>query len=164
MTFDTFQKSIDFLKDWKSKHEGYPDSRDPSIREDLTQAGVIPQDLEKSLAALAAWREGKSGNYFGMSSFAHLIRNRTTKGMFRSHLSDQNQFPGMVKGEEYPDKADEDFARLLGNIEDILEGRVVDLTQGAIYAGSTEEWFKQLLQDSVNHPRTVLAAGKIYLK
>lgn len=173
MNFDTFQKSIDFLRSWRSKYsrteDTYPDSRDPSLRDEMVDAGIVPQDLERSLVALAAWREGLDDVYRGVSAFAHLIRNRNQKGMFRSHLTDQDQFPSMTDPEddrisEYPEKH-EIIVRLLENLEDILDGRTNDITQGSLWCGVVGEdtWFDQLLLNP-SKTRTVLIGTRTFLK
>lgn len=173
MNFETFQKSMSFLEKWRTKHDRdaneYPDSRDPEFRDEMLDAGIVSQDLEKSLVALAAWREGKDDVYRGVSAFAHLIRNRTNKGMFRSHLTDEYQFPSMVDPEddrisEYPSEEDT-IERLLGNLDDILEGRVVDITQGSLWCGvlGEQEWFDDLITDP-ERTRTVLIGTRTFLK
>ena len=77
--------------------------------------------------------------YRGVSAFAHLIRNRNKKGMFRTHLTDQYQFGSMSdlyddRISVYPEKH-ELIVKLIENLEDILESRVTDFTQGSLWCG-----------------------------
>lgn len=177
MDYLTFQKNMDLLKSWRGKHSKaeneYPDSRDPDFREELTEAGVVPQDFEKALVALAAWREQFPYSYQGISAMVHLIRNRNNKGMFRSHLvkSEQEQFPSMTNLaddliEAYPGKEDS-FERILGSLDDILDGKVVDITQGSLYFDNTgdvqPEWLKKIKEDPT-HERMVLIGGRFFYR
>lgn len=178
MTFDTFSKNMDLLKSWRIKHSKteneYPDSRDPDFREELTEAGVVPQDFEKSLVALAAWREQYPRSYQGVSAMVHLIRNRNNKGMFRSHLIklDQEQFPSMTDPtheliNSYPEKEDS-FERILGSLDDILDGKVVDITQGSLYFDHIDPvaipfWLYKIKEDPA-HERTVLIGGRFFYR
>lgn len=174
MDFKTFDKCVTLLKVWRTRSNRYdwewPDSRDPALREILEEFGCVPQDLEKSMAALAAWREAANDVYPNMSAVTHVIRNRTTKGLLRSHLLDPDQFPGMCStGEhlnEYPEET-ENFRMLLKNIDDILEGKVIDITQGALYFGYINEnmpiWFAEIV-NSDKYERTVQADGVTFYR
>ena len=101
MTWNTFQKCQELIWSWRTKtgkpaHE-WPDSRDPEFQTQMLEAEVVSQDLEKALVVLAAWRESREGVYQGISCLVHLLRNRQNAGMFRSHLSDVDQFPHMAE-------------------------------------------------------------------
>jgi hypothetical protein len=155
MDFKTFQKSIDLLKSWREKgHKNFefPDSRDPDFQTLMADSGVVPQDFEKSLIALCAWREGRQDVYVGQSAIVHVIRNRQKQGQFRSHLTSDPQFASMsIEGDsrldEYPDDPeDQNFNQILSNLDDILAAKTVDLTQGSTAFGVIDsnmpEWFK----------------------
>jgi hypothetical protein len=166
MTFETFNKCIDLVRFWRSRTGKYdyqwPDSRDPDLLPLFEECDVVSQDLEKALVALAAWRESDMSVYQAMSSKVHLIRNRESIGMLRSHITDEKQFPAMNSAwspeqVKYPIKEPE-FEKLLGNLDDILQGKTVDITQGSIYFGvvgdSMPEWFTELIH-SPDIERTV---------
>ena len=74
----------------------WPDSRDPDFREQIAEFKVVPQEVEKALVALAAWRHGSQDVYQGMSAVAKVIVNRQSQGMFRTHATDADQFPLMA--------------------------------------------------------------------
>ena len=175
MTFDIFKTCVDLIKLWRDKSgkQSYewPDSRDPEFQPFLEEAKVVSQDLEKSMVALAAWREGRSEIYQGMSSIVHLLRNRQDKGMFRSHLTDEDQFPSMSKPEdprlqEYPEKEPE-FEKILSNLDDILQKRTIDITQGSIWFGvvgeNMEEWLRKVINDPEN-TRITKIGNLVYYK
>lgn len=166
MTFDIFSKSMDLVRFWRSRTGKFdyqwPDSRDPDLQSLFEETETVPQDLEKALVALAAWRESDQRVYQSMSSKVHLIRNRENKGMFRSHVTDANQFPGMNSAwspeqYKYPVK-EQEFEKLLGNLDEILQGKTVDITQSSIYFGvlsdEMSEWFANIVHDP-NMERTV---------
>lgn len=157
MTYETFDKCVLLIKAWRDRHNRYewewPDSRDPEFRDIMTEFKVVPQEVEKAMIALAAWRHGKDEVYQGMSAVAKVIVNRQSLGMFRTHTNDEFQFEGMAfpndpRLSEYPPKYT-DFEKLLENLDDILSGKVVDLTQGAIYFGTVnsemDDWFAQIV-------------------
>lgn len=156
MTFENFEKCMDLVKFWRSrtgKHDyQWPDSRDPELQSLFEETECVPQDLERALVALAAWRESDMSVYQTMSSKIHLIRNRESEGMFRSHVTDVDQFPHMnselsAETAKYPVKEPE-FEKLLGNLDDILQNKTVDITQKSIYFGTigdnTPQWFMQI--------------------
>ena len=158
MNFDIFQRNIDVVRFWRSKNDredwSFPDSRDPEFQEQMAEAGVVPQDLEKSLAALCAWREGKSEVYQGMSAILHVLYNRQKRGMHRSHLTEVEQFKTMCEPDnpgltDYPPKDDPNFLKILENEEEILSGKTVDLTQYAtVYGrvgGEMDDWFRNIV-------------------
>lgn len=130
MDFKTFQKSIDQIKKYRETHEGWPDSRDPEFSLQLMDSGVVSQDIEKSLVALISWRLMKDSRYQGISAMVHLIRNRQVKGMTRSHLTEE-----CFQSEDiYPDE-DYDFLKILENLDSILQGKTVDITDGSTQFG-----------------------------
>jgi hypothetical protein len=128
MDFKTYQKSIDQVNLWRSFGNDWPDSRDPAFSTQLIDTGITPQDIEKSLVALISWRLMRDARYQGISAMVHLIRNRQVKGMVRSHLIDLE----FQTDESYPDEQDYDFLQLLERLDDILAGKTVDITDGAI--------------------------------
>jgi len=151
VTFDTFTKCLDLVRFWRSRtgktDDQWPDSRDPDLQALFEETQVVPQDLEKALVALAAWRSAEDGVYQSISCIVHLIRNRENKGMFRTHVTDVEQFPRMVGHLAFntePQKEPE-FEKVLTNLDDILQGKTVDITQGSIYFGVVgdhmSEWF-----------------------
>jgi len=175
MDFKTFDKGTALIKVWRSREHKmdieWPDSRDPALREILEEFGCVPQDLEKTMVVLAAWRQSFTDIYPNMSAVAHVIRNRSNKGMLRSHLLDPDQFDQMcdVKAimiHQYPTET-ENFRMLLKNIDDILEGKVIDVTQGALYFGyinqNMPEWFKEIV-NSDKYERTVQAGGVTFYR
>lgn len=154
MTFECFDKCMILIRAWRSRHNmpdnSWPDSRDPVIVETLLEFGVTSQELEKSMVALAAWREAKEDVYQTTSTLLQVIKNRQLKGDFRGHLSDK-QFPTMSEENldynTYPGKTD-NFSKILENLDMILENKVVDLTQGAIYFGAVQHhpaWLRELI-------------------
>ena len=175
MNYETFKKNISFIKSWRLKNDKpnwmWPDSRDPEVVEQMADLQVVPQDVEKSMVALAAYREGSTDVYQGMSVIVHVIRNRGASGMFRSHLTQDPQFDSMnLEGHSlldvYPlDPPGRDFDLLLTNLDDILQGKTVDLSQGAIYFGELGKagWFQDLA-DSGAVERTVQLGFKTFYK
>src|SRR5579862_6415733 len=97
MTFEIFDKCMALVREWRVRNNKrgneWVDSRDPDCREIMSEFKVVPQDLEKSLIALAAWRHDEEDVYQGMSAITKVIVNRQNIGMFRSHLLDADQFP-----------------------------------------------------------------------
>lgn len=180
MNLDTFNKSIQVVKDWRLKHGKkdyeWPDPRDPKFQDELAEAPVVAQDIEKSLVALCAWREMRGDLYQGMSSVVHVIHNRQVAGMFRSHLSDdvtgKNQFSSMtVPGDHnltrYPE-GDYNFVKILENIEIILDGKAFDITMGSLYYGVIENvtsgWFMREIVHNPEYERTVQIGRTTFFK
>ena len=101
-----------------------------------------------------------------MSAVAKVIVNRQSQGMFRTHLTDADQFPLMAgdTSDLYPENG-QDFQKLLENIDDILQSKVVDLTQGAIWFGiitsNTPEWFRTIVNTKI---RTVKIGEVTYFR
>lgn len=150
MTFDTFEKSMSIIKTWREKENKplweWPDSRDPAVLPYFYDTGVAPYEMEKSIIALAAWRELSEARYQGLSSIVHLIANRQKKGWQRSHISQEHNLGGEFKSmydpespllNEYPEKQWE-FQKLLENLEDILENKTLDITNGSLYYGEVD--------------------------
>jgi hypothetical protein len=170
MTFDIFQKTMDLIKAWRDRKDklpsDWPDSRDPEFREIMEEFKVVAQDLEKALIALAAWRHDFEFAYQSMSGIAKVIVNRQNKEMFRTHLVDFDQFPYMGEDFHLPEKT-HIFEKLLENIDDIIQSKVVDLTQGAIYFGAVEyempEWFRAVVNDPTKE-RTVKIGGLTFYR
>lgn len=146
MTFETFDKAMILIRAWRSRggigDYIWPDSRSPEMMEILSEFGIVPQDLEKSMCALAAFREAGEDVYQSMSTILQVIKNRQLKGRFRDHVTQidrECQFPSMTENDlsnnYYPGKT-ENFLRILENLDQILENKVVDLTQGATYYGN----------------------------
>jgi len=172
--FKTFDKCMILIRAWRSRtdqnNNEWPDSRDPSLRELLTEFSVVPQDLEKSMVALAAWREAGEDIYQKMSTITHVIRNRQKQGLFRTHLvsSGLDQFPTMTGdgSSGYPTET-ENFKKILQNLDIILEDKAVDLTQNAIYFGvvgdGMPDWFRGIVE-STNYERTVQAANLTFYR
>lgn len=173
MTYETFCKCMDLIRAWREKNQRgnweWPDSRDPAFRDMITEFKVVPQEVEKSIIALAAWRHGHEDVYQGMSAIAKVIVNRQIAGLFRSHTTDAFQFERMadpVDGflDVYPPK-EFNFEELLRNIDDILDSKVVDLTQNAQYFGvvqsGMDEWFQEIVKTKT---RTVKIGSKTFFK
>jgi hypothetical protein len=174
MTFETFNRSVALVREWRSRsHKTFsewPDSRDPEFRDIMLEFKVTPQDLEKSFIALAAWRHDIEGVYQLLSAITKVVVNRQNKGMFRTHLVDKDQFPFMADVDSpevdcYPIAGDENFSKLLENVDDILQGKVVDLTQGAIWFGvvgdTMPDWFRTVI---TTNTRTVKIGNMVFYK
>jgi len=137
--FKTFQKSIDLVKSWraaenKATHE-WPDPRDPVFQKYLEESGAVSQDLDKSLVALCAWREGRAELYPGMSAVLHVLVNRQKKFPPRQYLEDPMFFKSMSSGapiwhSDYPEE-EVNFVRLLENLDVVLSDRTFDTVNGA---------------------------------
>ncbi len=160
MTFEIFEKCINVARFWRSRNNRrdyeWPDSRDPDLVALLEECEVVSQDLEKALVALAAFRHAEDGVYQSISCLVHLIRNRQNEGLFRSHLTDKEQFPRMTEEHnyflsEYPKKTIE-FEKVLANLDDILQGKTVDITQGSIYFGIVGDNMPQWFTDITRSP------------
>ena len=182
MDFPLFQKNIDYIKSWRVKHGHpdytWPDPRDPEIQTEMTEFGVVGQDLEKALIALCAWREMRGDQYPGMSAIVHVLVNRQKKGWFRSHLAEdvegRNQFSSMViKGDpnlvKYPEATEQPFLTLLKNLDVILTGQTVDVVDGALYYGNlryvTSGWFiSEIVNKPQEHPRTTTIGGTVFFR
>src|SRR5215831_19604895 len=176
MTFETFDKCMLLVRAWRTRNgkEDYqwPDSRDPAITSTLEEFGVVPQDLEKSMVVLAAFREAEDDVYQAMSTSLQVIKNRQLKGKLRDHISavdHECQFPTMtVNNMQYnffPGKTD-NFSRILENLDQILENKVVDLTQGATYFGQVSNlppWLRRKI-DSGEVERTTQAGKFTFYK
>lgn len=173
MVYETFSKCMDLIRAWRERNlRGnweWPDSRDPAFRDMITEFKVVPQEVEKSIIALAAWRHGHEDVYQGMSAIAKVIVNRQVSGMFRSHTRDVFQFDRMADPydgflDTYPEKYN-DFEKLLENIDDILDAKVVDLTQGAQYFGvvqsGMEDWFQEIVRTKI---RTVKIGSRTFYR
>ena len=172
MDFKTYDKAIKQVLLWREKtgkkDYEWPDSRDPEFSSLLVDSGVTGQDVEKALVALTAWREFRGDQYQGMSACVHVLRNRQAKGQFHSHLQEdvtgKNQFSSMtVPGDpnlvKYPEEGEFAFEKLLSNLDDILAGKTVDITQGALYyavpQNSTSGWFERnIVENKKEHPMT----------
>jgi hypothetical protein len=162
MTYKDFERCLDVVKFWRSKfgREEYqwPDSRDPDLQPLLNECEVVPQDLEKALVALAAWRHAEDGVYQSISSIVHLIRNRQNQGRYRSHLDDADQFPRMADpeyafwGKYRKPEQEPEFEKILSNLDDILNAKTVDLTQGSIYFGIVGDAMPQWFIDITHSP------------
>lgn len=182
LTFETFQKCVDLVRFWRSRTGkndwDWPDSRDPEFQTQMYEAGIVSQDLEKSLVALAAYRSCfKSGFisvYQEISVVVHVLRNRHNKGIQRSHLIPdpvKEQFPDMTNPSGrltlYPDSGEDNFKKLLGNLDDILADKTQDLTQGAIYFWDLDEnspeWFKEIVH-SPEFERTTKLDKRVFYK
>lgn len=144
MTYEVFEKSLAIVKTWREKENKalweWPDSRDPAVLPYFYDTGVAPYEMEKSIIALAAWRELSEARYQGLSSIVHLIANRQKKGWQRSHISQEHntlEFRSMWDPEsplltEYPTE-EFDFKKLLDNLEDILNNKTLDITEGSLF-------------------------------
>lgn len=160
MTFDVFDRCMALIRVWRSRggrdDNKFPDSRSPELIETLAEFGIVPQDLEKSMVALAAFREANEDVYQTLSTITQVIKNRQLKGRFRDHITQVDhecQFPTMtldeMKNNFYPGKTD-NFQRLLENLDMILENRAVDLTQNACYWGEMshlQNWLRRKLDN-----------------
>jgi hypothetical protein len=147
MDFKTFTKSIDLVKSWRAEenkppHE-WPDPRDPVFQKYLEESGVVAQDLDKSLVALCAWREGRSELYPGMSAVLHVLVNRQKKFPPRQYLEDQQFLIGKENNPRQDDYPEDEinFVRLLENLDTVLADRTFDLTNGATNFGDTADEF-----------------------
>ncbi len=178
MTFETFTKCMQVIKEWRAKHGKHdyqwPETRDPFFQEELTNSAVVAQDIEKSLVALCAWREMRGDLYQGMSAVVHVIHNRQVAGMFRSHLDEdvtgKNQFSSMtIPGDpnlvKYPGD-DKNFLKILENLDMILEGKAFDITGGSLYYGViadiTSGWFQKEIVEK--RQRTVQIGRTTFFK
>lgn len=160
MTFEMFDKCMIMIRAWRSRggKEDYqwPDSRDPSLTSTLEEFGVVSQDLEKSMVALAAFREADEDVYQTMSTILQVIKNRQLKGRLRDHIMPVDyecQFPTMTTADMnnnfYPGQTD-NFKKILENLDMILENKAVDLTQGAIYFGKVfnlPSWLRRKIDE-----------------
>jgi hypothetical protein len=177
MDFKILNKCMILIQAWRSRKSKedieYPDSRDPELKEIMQEFGVVPQDLEKSMVVLAVWREAGEDIYQKYSVITNVIKNRQVKGLYRSHLciSDLDQFPSMTNENDhrlrlYPTES-ENLKKLLDNLDNILEGKTVDITQGATYFGVVGEvmelWFRNLIE-SGRYERTVQVAGLTFFR
>ena len=175
MTFETFENAINVVRFWRSRTGKYdyqwPDSRDPDLIPLLEECKTVPQDLEKAMVAITAFRSAEDGVYQSISSIVHVIKNRQNKGMIRSHLSDVDQFPEMnspweKKIYKYPVK-EQEFEKVLGNLDDILQGKTIDITQGSIYFGvvgsDMPKWFADIVH-SPDMERTVKISNTTFYK
>jgi len=176
VTFETFNKCMILIRAWRTRggKEDYqwPDSRDPSLTSTLEEFGVVPQDLEKAIVALAAFREAGEDVYQTMSTILQVIKNRQLKGGFRDHttpIDHECQFPTMtvndMNNNYYPGQT-RNFDKILENLDQILENKVVDLTQGATYFGevaSLPTWLRRKV-DSGAVERTTQAGRFTFYK
>lgn len=176
MTFETFDKCMLLIRTWRSRHDKndnqWPDSRDPLLAAMLEEFGVVPQDLEKSIVALAAFREANEDVYQSMSTILQVIKNRQLKGKFRDHtttVDNECQFPTMtvdrIENNFYPGKTD-NFIKILENLDMILENRAVDLTQSATFFGEMghlKPWLKKKI-DNKEIERTTKAGRYTFYK
>ena len=141
MDFATFQKSVDSLVAWRAaKGEPahvFPDSRDPEF-----QPSVTSQEFEQAIVCLAAWRENREGLYAGMIAIVHVINNRAKRGWYEGNLyfnvTHNTWLSSMIDPEngqlaEYPEENDREFSKLLGYVEDLYEGTLLDRTDGSLY-------------------------------
>lgn len=144
MDFKTFSKSIEVVKSWREQetklpHE-WPDPRDPVFQKYLEESGVVAQDLDKSLVALCAWREGRRELYPGMSAVLHVLVNRQKKLPPRQYLEDEQFLMGIEDNpwqNNYPEE-EINFVHLLENLDSVLSDRTFDLTNGAENFGDGE--------------------------
>ena len=143
--FKTFQKSIEVVKSWreqetKPSHE-WPDPRDPVFQKYLEESGVVAQDLDKSLVALCAWREGRSELYPGMSAVLHVLVNRQKKFPPRQYLEDEQFLMGIEDNpwqDLYPEE-EINFIRLLENLDSVLSDRTFDQTNNSTNFSDTPD-------------------------
>lgn len=130
-------------------------------------------EFEKSIVALAAWREMRGEGVNAMLAVVFVLRNRARAGWNGSSIFANavklNQISSMsVLGDKntilYPDPRDPDFQTVLHKIDAIYEGAVDQITNGAKYyavlTDATSGWFFRNIVDKPDeHPR-VAQLGK----
>jgi spore germination cell wall hydrolase CwlJ-like protein len=118
---------------------------------------------------LVIWRESRGEGEDGMRAVGHVIVNRVGASGFPHNLHDviyqKNAFTSIsvASDPEYnlePKAWDSQYAYITSMAEGILEGTDLDLTVGAHYYAdlkySLSGWFfRNIVQDTVNHPHTV---------
>lgn len=94
---------------------------------------MTSSDFRNSLIALACWRAAKHELHQVMLSVCMVFRNRAKAGWYEGDLYENvtrwlAENPG-----EFPDPRDPQFIQLLGKLDAVIEDRVPDKTDGAIY-------------------------------
>lgn len=137
---------------------------------------MIGIEFEKSIVALACWREMRGEGVNAMLAVAFVLRNRAKSGWHNGSIYQNaiklNQISSMsVLGDrntiKYPDVRDPDFQTLLHKLDAIYDDAPDMITSGARYyavlTDATSGWFfENIVADTVNHPR-VAVIGKTTL-
>ena len=130
-------------------------------------------EFEKSVVALAAWREMRGEGINAMLAVVFVLRNRAKAGWNGGSIYQNaiklNQVSSMsVLGDKntikYPDIRDPDFQTLLHKIDAIYEDVPDMITSGAKYyavlTDATSGWFfENIVNKPLEHPR-VAQIGK----
>jgi len=130
-------------------------------------------EFEKSIVALACWREMRGDGVNAMLAVAFVLRNRARAGWNGGSIYQNaiklNQISSMsVLGDrntiKYPDPRDPDFQTVLHKIDAIYEGATDQITNGAKYyavlTDATSGWFfENIVNKPAEHPR-VAQIGK----
>ncbi len=130
-------------------------------------------EFEKSVVALACWREMRGEGINAMLAVAFVLRNRANAGWHQHSIYNNaialNQISSMsVLGDKntikYPDPRDPDFQMLLHKIDAIYEDAQDQITNGAKYyavlTDATSGWFfDNIVNKPAEHPR-VAQIGK----
>lgn len=95
----------------------------------------------QSMAAGLAWMEGKDDGVNGQLAILFCLRNRINSGYLNGDLkaiiqAEYSKRELLKQPIEFPDPRDPYFSQLLGYVEGIFEGTIIDnITNGAIYYG-----------------------------
>ncbi len=121
-------------------------------------------DYNKALLLILVLREARGTGLDSIRAVAHVVRNRVQAGWgtWNQVMTAHNQFSSMViRGDPntvwYP--ADTDIDNLCSTIENVYDGKDIDLTHGALYYWNpqiaTSGWFKDNIADNPDqHPQT----------
>ncbi len=135
------------------------------------------QEFEKSILALALWREDRSGGMDGMTAVGNCLHNRTKtwKQSWSQVVEGKNQLSSMTYlGDSqtvlYPDPRDPGFIKLLQAVDGIYAGTGTDLSNGGLYYAALGNitpggWFqREIVGEPEEHPVCARAGGHTFYK
>jgi hypothetical protein len=133
--------------------------------------------FEKSILALALWREDRGAGLDGMIAVGNCLHNRvkTWKQSWSQVVEGKNQLSSMTYlGDSqtivYPDIREPLFISLIQKIDDIYQGKGTDLSNGGLYycnpsAITKGGWFeKTIIGNPAEHPICAHAGGHIFYR
>lgn len=134
------------------------------------------RDYEKSLFALALWREARGEPLDGIRAVGHVILRNATKGLAeivtrKNYLSSMGH-AGDSQLVVYPSENDPVFQKILPLAESLYEGIDSDNTDGAMFYANvanvpagTNNWFwTNIIQRPDIHPVTVVIGNHTFYK
>ena len=120
---------------------------------------MTPTDFTTSIITLACWRAAKSELHSVMLAVCQTFMNRA-----RAESVDVYQVASSFlrdMGDDFPDVRDPQFQALVSKIDAVLDGRVPDKTDGAIWFVSKDKLTPNLLQP---YTRTAEIGQMIFVK